>query len=395
MIMDRKALKATLALGSIFSLRMFGLFMILPIFSVFAAQLNGATPALIGLALGIYGLTQGLFQLPFGMWSDFVSRKKVIFIGLLLFALGSVIAALSHNIYSMIVGRAIQGAGAIGSTTIALVSDLTEEQHRTHAIALIGITIGLSFVLAIVLGPALAHWFGVSGIFWLTTLLALIALFILYYAVPNASLPKRAMTRAELLQQLRQVVSESKLLRLDLSIFILHALLTATFFALPILFIQMYHVSFAHQWQIYLPVFFLALLFIGSCMRGKHFAKQEKRWVTVNIFLIVIAQGVFFLSAAMTNRLVFYFGLYLFLQSFTFLEALLPSQVSKAISSDFRGSAMGVFSSSQFLGIFVGGLWSGFLNGHFHLTGIFLANGCVALLWLLVMIPLPINKKPF
>ena len=392
MIMDPKALKATLALGSIFSLRMLGLFMILPIFSVFATQLTHATPALIGLALGIYGLTQGLFQLPFGIWSDFVSRKKVIFIGLLLFALGSVVAALSHNIYTMIMGRAIQGAGAIGSTTIALVSDLTEEQHRTRAIALIGITIGLSFVLAIVLGPVAAHWIGVSGIFWLTALLALLAMFILYYAVPNACSQRRTITRAELLKQLRQVVSDPKLLRLDLSIFTLHALLTATFFALPVLFIQVYHLPFAHQWQVYLPAFFLALLFIGSCMRGKNFAQQEKRWVTINIFLIVIAQGIFLLSASITARFVFYFGLYLFLQSFTFLEALLPSQVSKAISSDFRGSAMGVFSSSQFLGIFAGGLWGGFLSGHFQLPGIFLGNACLALLWLLVMIPLPIKK---
>jgi len=392
MTMNPKALKATLALGSIFALRMLGLFMILPIFSVFAVQLNAATPALIGVALGIYGLTQGLFQLPFGMWSDFVSRKKVIFIGLCIFALGSVVAALSHNIVSMIIGRAIQGAGAIGSTTMALVSDLTEEQHRTHAMALMGISIGLSFVLAIVLGPLFAHWIGVSGIFWLTTFLACMAIFILYKMVPNVAVRKRNLICVEFLKPLKQVLSDTKLLRLDFSIFTLHALLTATFFALPILFIQVYHLPFAHQWQIYLPVFFVALLFIGNCMRRKNFAEQEKRWILINIFLIVIAQVIFFFSVIVPVRFIFYFGLYLFLQSFTFLEALLPAQVSKAISSDFRGSAMGVFSSSQFLGIFAGGLWSGFLSGHFQLSGIFFANSCLALLWLLVMVPLPIKK---
>jgi predicted MFS family arabinose efflux permease len=390
--MNRDELKTTFALGSIFAFRMLGLFMILPIFSLFAEKLPLATPTLIGLALGIYGLTQALFQLPFGIWSDFIARKKVIFIGLLIFVAGSIVAALSgNNIYGIIIGRALQGAGAIGSTTTALIGDLTSEQNRTKAMAIVGITIGLSFVIAIVLGPVLGHLIGVTGIFWLTAIFALLGLFILRYWVPTSPQKKRDFEPAQLKKQLAFVISHPQLLGYDLSIFMAHAILTATFFALPIILTSQYQLPIKQQWQLYLPAFALTLIFIGRTMRQKNFSAKEKHWLILNIICILIAQAILCLN--IKNRLLLYVALYLFFQGFTFLEALLPSMVSKTISIDFRGSAMGVFSSCQFLGIFAGGLWGGLLAQHFQLNGVFLGNAALTLLWAIVMVPLCLNKK--
>ncbi len=379
--MTRKELTSTLALGSIFAFRMLGLFMILPIFSVYAAHLPQATPTLIGFALGAYGLTQALFQLPFGIWSDFISRKKIILLGLIIFALGSIAAAMSHTIGGIIIGRALQGAGAIGSTTIALVGDLTAEENRTTAMAIIGITIGLSFVVAIVVGPSLGHWIGIQGIFWLTAGFAGLGMLMLW-GVPTPSYQHQEFNLQTLPQQLKMVFLNPNLQRLNLSIFLAHAILTASFIVIPPLLMTQYHIALNHQWKIYLPIFLLVLLFIGYLLRKRRTLAEEKRQWLACIVLILLSQIIFPVS----HFIVLCIQLFLFFLGFTFLEALLPSLVSQSTQANYRGTATGVFSCCQFLGIFLGGLGGGYLMQHYQAFGVFLGNTLLATLWLFIML---------
>ena len=387
-LMNKLEIKNTLLLGSIFGLRMFGLFMVLPIFSLLAIHIPHSNPTLIGIALGIYGLTQALFQLPFGIWSDFIPRKQVIIFGLIIFIIGSIIAAVSNNIYLLILGRALQGMGAIGSAVIALLGDLVRSEYRTPAVAIMGITIGISFVLAVMLGPLLAHHLGLKGMFWLTAILATMSFILVSVFLPSIQPTAENFSWQKLKAQLLTVLFHRDLMLFNFSIFMAHALLTATFFALPNLLWFHYGIPLNQQWKAYAILFLLAILFIGKKMRQKNFRQEEKNWVKINVFLLWIAQIFLFLSVFKFSYslIILYIGLYLFLQSFTFLEALLPSLVSKTISMDLRGSATGLFSTCQFLGIFAGGLWSGVLVSHFHLSGLFLANILLGLLWLLVML---------
>jgi len=386
-------IKTSLALGSIFAFRMLGLFMILPVFSIYATHLPYSTPTLIGLALGIYGLTQALLQLPFGIWSDFTSRKQVIFIGLIIFAIGSVLAGISNTIYLIILGRALQGAGAIGSSTIALVGDLTSEQNRSKAMAIVGVTIGISFVVAIILGPIFAHWIGVPGIFWLTAVFAFIGIWILWSYVPTPAIQHREFNLSILPAQLKTVFLNANLFRFNLSILISHAILTATFLVLPTILIHQFHFALNQQWLVYLPILLLVVLFIGSIMRRAHFAEKERRWILWCVFLIFAAQGsLLSVNTAYMGKWQLYTTLYFFFLGFTFLEALLPAMVSKILSADYRGTATGVFSSCQFLGIFLGGLWGGLLAQKYQYFGVFLGNTLLAFLWLIIMLPLWFNK---
>lgn len=388
--MTKTELQSTFALSSIFAFRMLGLFMILPIFSIYAEKLPYATPTLIGLALGVYGLTQALFQLPFGIWSDFTSRRKVISIGLMIFALGSLIAALNHTMLGIIVGRALQGAGAIGSTAIALVGDLTSEKDRTKSMAIIGISIGTSFIIAMIIGPILGEWVGLFGIFGLTAALALLGLFILWRYIPTPTRQHREFNLKALPEQLKTVLFNTQLFRLNSSILISHMILTASFLVLPPIIVSRYHLPLNAQWKLYLPIFLIAILLIGGIMRKMHaLQKETKQWL-ICIFSVLTAQ-IFLLKLNLSFSF-FCFALFLFFYGFTFLEALLPSMVSKVLPANYRGTATGVFSTCQFLGIFLGGSLGGLLLHKYQVFGIFLANSILALLWLLVMIPLWFRK---
>ncbi len=373
--------KSVLSLAAIFSLRMLGLFIILPIFSLYAPQLTGSTPSLIGIALGIYGLSQAICQIPLAMLSDKWGRKPIIVAGLLIFVLGSLIAAVSTSIYGVIIGRALQGAGAIGSTVIALVADLTTVENRSKAMAMIGMSIGFSFALAIVLGPLLNKWIGLSGIFGLTALLGLAGIGLLLVVVPQ---PPHCLFHRDsetVPSLLKATLFNPELVRLNLGILVLHALLTATFIVVPIL---LAHSSSAwirtHAWAVYLPALSFALITLIPCIiAAEKFQKMKLLFVTT-IMLLGLTQLLLwkFHSSAWELGLI----LALFFSAFTFLEATMPSLISKIAPVTNKGTAMGIYSSAQFLGIFVGGSLGGWIYSDYQLVGIICLNFVLICIWL-------------
>ncbi len=378
--MDSNERKATFSLAVIFAFRMLGLFMILPVFALYAHHLVGTTATLIGVALGIYGLTQACLQIPFGLLSDKVGRKPMIIIGLLIFAVGSVVAAMSDTIYGVIFGRALQGAGAVGSVIIALVADLTQEQHRTKAMAMIGMTIGLAFTVAMVLGPLLNGWIGVPGIFWLISGLAVAALFILLVFVPT---PKKLHVQrdAETVPHLlKNIIKNPELLRLDFAIFSLHAILTAIFIAIPVILSSQADVTVKHQWLVYLPTLVLSFIAMVPFIIIAEKGRKMKGVLIGTIVVLGLCQ--IMLLVLPHNAWVIGVYLFIFFTAFTLCEASLPSLISKIAPAGSKGTAMGIYSTSQFFGIFIGGTVGGWLFGHHELNGVFIFCSALALLWL-------------
>jgi MFS family permease len=371
--------RAAFSLASIFSLRMMGLFMIYPVFAVYAQHLTGATPATIGFALGAYGLTQALFQVPFGLISDRIGRKTVIMLGLLVFALGSAVAALSGSIHGVIIGRILQGAGAVGSTLLALNADLTRVESRTKAMAIVGISIGFSFALAVIIGPLLDTWIGVSGIFWFTALLALMGIAILFGVVPT---PARTGTHREaqaVPALFGRVMANRQLLRLDFGIFALHVILTASFLALPEVLLHDGGLGAAQQWMFYLPVLTASLVAMFPLI-----ILAEARRKMKPVFLgAIVALGLAELALWAWHHTLGEFAVLLaiFFAAFNLMEASLPSLISKEAPAEAKGTAMGVYSSSQFFGIFVGGTLGGWVYGMGGASGVFLFAAAVALIW--------------
>lgn len=367
--------RAAVSLAGIFATRMLGLFLILPVFALYAEHLAGATPTLVGLAIGIYGLTQAALQIPFGMLSDRVGRKPVIVAGLLLFAAGSVIAAMAQSIEGVILGRALQGAGAVAAAVMALAADLTREEHRPKAMAIIGMTIGLSFLVAMVAGPVLDGWIGVSGIFWLTAGLALVAIAILLLAVPNPTRSRFHRDTEAVPAQFRQVLADSQLLRLDFGILVLHLVLTAGFVVLPLSLRDAGLVS-ADHWQLYLPVMVLAMAASIPFIVLAEKKRLMKPIVVGGVALLAVSE----IGFALLHESFWPLALlmWLFFTAFNLMEALMPSLIAKTAPVQSKGTAMGVYSSSQFLGAFIGGAAGGSLYGLFGAVGVFLF--CAALL---------------
>jgi len=379
--------RSSLSLAFIFALRMMGLFMIYPVFSVYARQLPYSTPSLIGLALGIYGLTQAMLQIPFGMLSDRIGRKPVIAGGLLLFTIGSVVAALAVTIHGIIIGRMLQGAGAVGSTILALGADLTREEQRTKAMAVIGMTIGMSFALAVVLGPILNNWIGVPGIFWLTAVFGLLGIAVLFFATPRPSHTRMHRDTEAVPALFKRVLTDGQLLRLDFGIFSLHAILTATFVALPVALHTSAGFHIAHQWALYLPV--LAVSVIGM-VPLIIIAEKYKRMKPVYLgAILALAAAQFTLMAVHNTLWAIVPALLVFFTAFNVMEASLPSLISKVAPPTSKGTAMGVYSSSQFFGIFIGGTLGGWFMGHFGLPAVFFMSGCIALIWFVIAVSMP------
>ncbi len=372
--------RAISSLAGIYALRMLGLFMILPVLSLFAEQLDGATPALIGLAMSIYGLPQVVLQIPFGLMSDKFGRKKLIVIGLILFFAGSVVAALSTNIYGVLIGRALQGAGAISAVIMALVADLTQEVHRTKAMATIGVSIGISFGAGIVAGPIIAATFGgVHGVFWTTAVLTLLAIAAIIFVVPNPQKTKLHRDAEFVPADAMAALKNPELLRLDYGIFILHLILMAIFVVVPSL---MRHAGLVAgtEWQVYLPVFVISMALIVPFIILAEKKRQMKKVFLGAIAALLIAAVGFALFH--DNLMVLITFLSVFFCGFNLLEATLPSLVSKTAPADLKGTAMGAYSSSQFLGLFCGGLVGGWFNGQFGVTAVFLVCAVLALSWL-------------
>lgn len=374
-------------LALIMAFRMLGLFMIVPVFPLYMHQIPGATAFTIGFAIGIYGLMQAILQIPFGMLSDKIGRKPVIIMGLILFIAGSLLAAVSQQMTGIIFGRLLQGAGAIGSTTVALLADLTSVEHRTKAMAIFGITIGLSFVVALVLGPLINAWLGLSGIFWFTAVLGLLAIMIVLIAVPQ---PKKLVFHrdAEPIPALfLNLLKNNQLLRLDFGIFTLHAIFSASFLAIPIILEKKVGLPAAHQWYLYLPVLILAFINMLPLIFLAEAKRQMKPVFIFCIMLLAVVELVFgwaehslFSMAAL---------LLVFFAAFTTLEASLPSLISKIAPSETKGTAMGIYSSSQFLGIFVGGSLGGLIFSHFSLNAVFMFCLALAVIWLIIAARMP------
>ncbi|MDH3935112.1 MAG: MFS transporter [Gammaproteobacteria bacterium] len=379
--MSRNEVRSAVSMAGIYALRMLGLFMILPVFALYAGDLEGATPALAGLAIGIYGMTQALLQIPFGLVSDHIGRKPVIVFGLLVFAAGSVVAATADTMFMVIVGRALQGAGAIAAAIMALTADLIREEHRVKAMAIIGMSIGVAFALAMVLGPVLNTWIGVPGIFWLTAVLAIGGIAVVVLIVPNPALSCVRRDAETVPAQITSVLRDSQLLRLDLGIFSLHLILTASFVVLPLALRDLAGLPADQHWLLYLPVLVLSLpMAIPFILAAEKYRRMKQVFVgAIAVLVLVQAALALFHTSVLSIALL----LFVFYAAFNLLEAILPSLIAKMAPPDRKGTAMGVYSSSQFFGAFVGGAVGGILHGSYGMGSVFLFCSLVALAWLL------------
>jgi len=374
--------RAAVSLAGIFSIRMLGLFMLFPVISLYQDKLLHATPALIGFAIGVYGLTQGLLQIPFGLLSDRIGRKPVIFMGLVLFVVGSVVAAMSDSIYGIIMGRALQGCGAIAAAIMALAADLTREEHRTKAMAMIGMSIGSAFALALVLGPLFDHWFGLGGLFWFTAAMAVFGMALLMFAVPNPTTQKIHRDAEPIPAQFKSILKDTQLLRLDIGIFLLHMILTASFVVFPQVLQNELGIASVHHWWIYLPVLVLSVIAMVPFIIMAERKRRMKKVFLGGIFFVGLAQlGLSFWYSDLWLTLFF---LFMFFTAFNLLEASLPSLVSKIAPAQSKGTAMGFYSSSQFLGAFLGGSLGGTLQGQMGYSSVFLLSAVMGLLWFFI-----------
>lgn len=385
--MNQLEKRTAFSLAAVFAVRMLGLFMILPILPLFAHELSNATPFLVGLTIGIYGLTQALLQIPLGMLSDKIGRKPVIIGGLLVFTIGSVIAALNDNIYIIILARAIQGSGAIAATTMALAADLSREDHRAKVMAFIGMSIGIAFALAMVLGPFISQFSGLSGVFWTTAFLAVIGILLITFVVPTPKQTKTHRDAGIVSAYIKPVLTQSTLLRMNLSVFLLHLLMTAMFSILPLIFRDQLHLETAQHWKIYLPILALSMVFSLPMIIIAEKYRKIKTVFIIAVVLLVISQGLLGISQFSFYPLMFAF--LVFFVGFNFLEAVQPSLVAKYSDVNTKGTAMGVYSSSQFFGIFIGGTVGGLVMQQWGTTGVFVFGALTALALLLVAISLP------
>ncbi|MBI3095793.1 MAG: MFS transporter [Rhodocyclales bacterium] len=387
--MSRDEKRAGVSLASIFALRMLGLFLILPVFAIHAQTIPGGDDlTLVGVALGAYGLTQAMFQIPFGMAADSFGRKRVIVFGLLLFAIGSAVAALAGDIWWTIFGRVLQGAGAISAAVTALAADLTREQHRTKVMAMIGSSIGLVFALSLVAAPALYAAIGMSGIFWLTAILAVAAIGLVTHVVPPAPPlppgPKPAF---------RDVLLDTQLLRLNFGIFTLHMVQMAMFVVVPGLLIRYGDLPLASHWKIYLPAVLASfVLMVPAIIVAEKRNKVQAVFVTAIGLLLATLLGMWLGS---TSFMVVAGGLLSFFVAFNILEAMLPSLISRVAPPNAKGAALGVYNTTQALGLFVGGAMGGWLVKNFDAGAVFVGAAAMVALWLLAaatMPPVPLRR---
>lgn len=379
--------RVTASLAAIYAVRMLGLFMILPVFALYAQTLPDSTPFLAGLAIGIYGLSQAIFQIPLGILSDKVGRKPVIIGGLLVFALGSIIAAMSQTMWMIIIGRIIQGMGAIAAPTMALAADLIREENRIRTMGIIGLTIGVSFMIGMILGPIVSQIGGVPSIFWLTMLLALSGIALVIFAIPTPARTLQHRDAGIIKGYLGKALGNTALLRMNVGVFILHLVMTANFLVLPSIFENELGLPSAEHWKIYFPVFVGSFLLSIPLILAAEKQRKIRPLLLGCTVALIVAELVMAAGHAQIGWLLAAF--LLFFIGFNFLEAVQPSLVVKYSAVNTKGTAMGIFSSSQFLGIFAGGSLGGMVNHTWGTTGVFVFSALVTAVWLLVALQLP------
>ena len=368
--MNATELRASVSLASIYGLRMLGMFLILPIFAIYASTLpSGNSHLMIGLALGAYGLTQAIFQLPFGIASDRFGRKRVIYVGLVLFVIGSLVAGFAHDLPMIILGRSIQGAGAVSAAVTALVADLTREEHRTKAMAMIGGTIGVTFAMSLILGPVLNRWIGVSGIL------------VVKFVVPDPGVSTFHSDAQAKTGKIKEVLKDTQLLRLNYGIFALHAAQMAMFVVVPFAIKKTSGMDANDHWLIYLPVLVTSfVLMVPAIIYAEKKAKLKQVFVAA-IAMMLAAQLAFAFSIDHFWGIVLSLGAYFV--AFNVLEASLPSIITKIAPAASKGTAIGVYNTTQSLGVFVGGTIGGYLSRHGDYASVFVFCSVLMALWLL------------
>jgi len=382
--MSPAELRATIGLAGVYGLRMFGLFIILPVFAFYAEDLPGGNNyTLIGIALGAYGLTQAILQIPFGWLSDRIGRKPVIYMGLILFAIGSLVAAFATDIYWVILGRVIQGAGAISAAVMALAADLTREEHRTKAMATIGMTIGTVFAISLIVAPVLNQWIGVPGIFAMTGVLALLAMIVVKKIIPDPQISRFHSDTEASPASFGSVLRDTQLLRLNYGIFALHATLMGLWLVVPFT-LRQAGMGADDHWQIYLPVLLLSIVLIIPAIIYAEKKAQLKFVFIAAIALLLIGQVL--LATTFGSIWGTAIALLVFFTAFNLLEASLPSLISKIAPVGAKGTAIGIYSSTQFLGAFVGAAVGGYLFENYGSYALYIFCGLLLIIWLILAV---------
>jgi len=372
----------TFKVSLIMGVRMLGLFMLFPVMSVYATDYDNSSPFLIGVAIGIYGLTQALFQIPFGYFSDRYGRKPLLILGLCIFFIGSILSANSTDIIFVVIGRALQGGGAISAVLMAFLADSVSAQSRVKANAFVGFQIGLAFMISLIIGPIITSSAGLSGLFWVIGLLSIVAIFIVV-TLPSAK-PIKYYNLS--IATFREVLNP-KLLRLDFSIFSLHMILSSSFIVMPLLIVENNIVTMVDNWQLYIPAMLFSFIGMLPLIILSEKYKKTKSILLFCIAILILSQVMFF--TLNLNYSVFLVILIIFFVAFNSIEAILPSLLSKTASTSKRGLAMGVFSTSQFLGTFFGGAIGGLIYNIYDLNSVFLLTIFVAIIWWFSIITLP------
>lgn len=373
--------RTAISLSLVFALRMLGLFMIMPVFAIYGQGLVGYSPLWVGLAIGAYGLTQAVLQIPAGMLSDKFGRRPIIYIGLLIFAIGSLVAAFSESVYGVTFGRALQGAGAIASAVLALAADVTREEQRPKAMGMIGVSIGIAFAISMVAGPMLAPFIGLQGLFLITACGALIGIAIVHFMVPHIISKAPRGDTVAIPARLGKLIKDPQLLRLDLGIFILHMTLTAVFIALPLQ-LQNMQLAAQHHWHLYLPALLLSFLLIIPMLIIA--AKKEKNRQFYLLAILLMTASLLLMAFAEGSLTMMFLSILLYFTAFNFLEASLPAFISMLSPAGAKGSAMGIYSTYQFLGAFFGGLLGGVSYKLLGNSGLFLFLASLMLIWFFI-----------
>ncbi|TMO21987.1 MFS transporter [Pseudoalteromonas sp. S4741] len=382
--------RAAVSLASVFAFRMLGLFMLMPVLAIYGQELEGFSPIWIGFAIGAYGLTQAVLQIPMGRLSDKIGRKKVIVGGLAVFALGSVIAALAESIQMVTVGRALQGMGAIASALLAFASDLSRDEQRPKVMAVIGMSIGMSFAFAMLLGPIVAASWGIAGVFWLTAILAVCGIFIVTMLVPSAINKAPKGDTLASFSDIKKLIKHPQLARLNVGVLLLHLTLTTIFVVLPSQLIKDGLVAENH-WQLYIPVLFLAFFLMVPVMIVAIKKEREKQAFIGSVMVLIVSM----LSMSMWANSVVGIAvcMLLYFVAFNFLEATMPALVSRIAPASQKGSAMGGYSSSQFLGAFLGGMLGGYVAQTTSTQAVFAAAALVGVIWLIIAWKMQVPPK--